>query len=268
MPGSPKPKGPKMTAGWKPASSSLVNSAISKLVPGGQPASPPGLTGNLASEYAEASQKAKAATPGNIAPPFKRSEDLFSENEFNNNIAQQILGAKQSLAAVTTENRFQQGQVNQAAKSGAQATDWNAAGRGIFQSSIRQNALNDIEANRSAQENRLQDQINNQASQNLALMGANGNGLNPDGTPDNSIIGQAIARFRAAMNQKQVENAAPLTTAGDPGQAAGPPPKEWFLAKIKDTAISDKDRAALRAQAVSLGYAKWVSAKKQGVQFI
>lgn len=219
------------------------------------------LSDGLQSEYDDASTPGQAGTPGTFTDPFKTAGDMFNENEFQTGIDQQIQSAKTNFQTILGENRFQQGQVNQGAQRQSQATDWNAAARGIFRSGIRANSLNDIEANRSQQFNRLQDQISNAQTQNIALFGAGGNGLNADGTPDNSIIGQAIARFRAAMNQRMVENAQQLNTPGTPEVAAAPPPKEWFVSKLTSH-LSVEDRKQLRAKAVELGYAKWLDPKK------
>jgi hypothetical protein len=93
--------------------------------------------------------------------PFLRAEDLAALADFNFGNANSLSDIDRGLADLATETNFNRGQVDhQAAEAKSSATD-NAIARGLFQSSIKDATLYDIEGQRARQQQLYSDRVSN-----------------------------------------------------------------------------------------------------------
>ena len=150
-------------------------------------------------------------TPGVPNPeiaPFMTSDDMMEDLNFDAQRDEAFRNADAALAAAKTDRDYNLRQVHeQFLKSTSAATD-DMIGRGLFQSSVKDAALYDLEAQRALQDTYLNAAFKNQeiAAQSVK----------------DSYLGQGgyQERFDAAMGQKMVQNA----------QAAGQGMEPWKVA--------------------------------------
>ena len=125
--------------------------------------------------------------------PFFTPQDLQSINDFNTRYAIDLANIDFELGNLQSDTTYQKGNNDkQARENTAQAADQMAA-RGLFQSSVKDAALYDIEASRSLANKFLDDKLT------AATLNA--------GT-QKKILGDSKKRFDEAINSQGVQNAA------------------------------------------------------------
>lgn len=142
-----------------------------------------------------------SGAPGAVAPapvaPFLTPDQIAQKTDFQYQQASKAADLDTILANLTAENVFQIGEQNRSAvRNTADAND-NYAARGLFRSSIRDAGLNDIEASRSRNINRLNDQITTMTNQN---------------NTQKNLMNTALVAMQQVWDQWGVANAAQANT--------------------------------------------------------
>jgi hypothetical protein len=145
--------------------------------------------------------------------PFLRPEDLQALNDFQFTSANSLADVDKGLADLTTQTNYNRQQTDLGAKkSSSDATD-NAIARGLFQSSIKDATLYDIEGQRARQQQLYTDQLNNATL---------------DAQRRKTIVTQAQEALQNRLNDQAVENARQLSAQqsvpAPPPDPGAPPP--------------------------------------------
>ena len=125
--------------------------------------------------------------------PFFTPQDLQAINDFNTKYATDLSNLDFELGNLRADTTYQTTQNDKQAKENRAAAADQMAGRGLFQSSIKDAALYDIEASRSLANKFLTDKMT------AATLNA--------GT-QKKILGDSKKRFDEAINAQGVQNAA------------------------------------------------------------
>lgn len=160
-------------------------------------------------DAAGASKAAPAAAPGQpddaaakkMVDPFLTADDLRLDSEFVTGAQTQNQGLESALTDLTANTGFSLQQNEQNAKAGFSNTNDDAAARGIFQSSIRDGGLADIEAKRATTADQL----------TSALTRAQ-----IDTNAQKTILWNAIQSHQKWKNDKAIENAAAINSQIQP----------------------------------------------------
>lgn len=169
--------------------------------------------------------KAPATKPAATAPaagpppkpalvdPFLTPEDMSAVNDFLTSWGQQNTSIDTNLRNQGIDTQYQETQNDNAAKANTAATADAMAARGLFQSSIKDASLYDIEAQRALANKFLDDKLT------TATL---------DAGTQKKILGDSKTRFDEAMAAKKVQNASavndPLSQAWAAAMAQYKPP--------------------------------------------
>lgn len=165
--------------------------------------SPAGIAALNAIKNGQPTPAAAPAAPARV-DPFLTADDLQAINQFNTDLATKLQGIDTGLANAETDTKFQTTQTDNAAKQSSSAAQDDAISRGIFQSSIKDATLYDIEAQRSLSDKFLQDKLTT---------------ARLDAGTNKQILGTAKTNFDAAMIQRQADNAQGVNDANSAGWA-------------------------------------------------
>lgn len=199
---------------WKPGMTVAQAQALANAVPGApQPAS---------------STPAGAAAPAvKRIDPFFTPDDVLSRDDWYRNIHDQGAIGESTLANARTDTALQSGQLAaQAVKATADTTD-NMIERGLFQSSIKDAALDDITATRTTQQGYLDARLKTAESDHDTWVAKYG-GVLSDGVTKVDV-GTEVAKFeqnwagKAAANAKAVNDLLPAPPEVAPAPVAAPP---------------------------------------------
>lgn len=156
--------------------------------------------------------------------PFFTPEDIQAMGEWMRNVGDNRATVDSQLNTSRSDTTYQAGQLNQQAKHTASQAADNMAARGLFQSSIKDAALFDIEAQRATQEGYLNDRLKQITSEHDAWVskygGTMSNGTKIAGSEDEAKtsgapLGTAVAQWaqewqgKAAQNAKEVNDNRP-----------------------------------------------------------
>lgn len=158
-----------MASSYKKAAKTITQSKAVAKVPAGNPFARPGGWGAnypWNKKPAAAAQPTASAQPAAAAQPARERTKPFltadDQAQFDGMIQEwlaKLQDIDSQLAQMTSDTTYQKTQGNKAATANkAQASD-DAAARGLFQSSIRDAALYDIEAQRTLQQKFLDDRL-------------------------------------------------------------------------------------------------------------
>lgn len=189
-----------------PAATKLVQAYMAKHSAGGPLVRPSG---------SSAKPPAKAATPPakpGLVAPFLNPDDLQALNDFITNFGQQTSTIDTNLANQSIDTNYQKAQNDQNAVQQTAATADSMAARGLFQSSIKDASMYDIEAQRALSDKFLDDKLT------AATL---------DAGTQKKLLADSKVRFDTAMAAKQAQNA---SAVNDPLSAA------WAAAMAKYTA--------------------------------
>jgi hypothetical protein len=177
--------------------------------------------------------------PSNLTPtimPFLSAEDLINLAQFSGANESTLAQIDAALAQQQTDTAYQKKQLDKDALKATTNTQDQMAARGLFQSSIKDAALYDIEGQKTMRQGLLDDQLHN------AQLSA---------SRQKQIIQDSIARMNAAMSLRAVENAgnasqgAPNTTGAGGGQSGAAAPGSF--ASYQGTPVEDYLRQAYAA---------------------
>lgn len=169
---------------------------------------------NLRAAGLQVPDQAPAAPPPAPKPiePFFSADDLSSLAQFTQSFETQMADLDRAFGDLKVQTTYEKTNVDREAKQGtASATDQMIA-RGLFQSSIKDAALIDIEAQRQLQQKFLDDRL---VTAEL------------DTSRKKKILQDGKTGFENALNLKAVENAAQVSAAQAPPPApAGEAPPQ------------------------------------------
>lgn len=137
-----------------------------------------------------------AAPPAPAQPaavdPFFTADDLLAIGAFNTDLQTKLTGIDTDLTNAETDTAYQKTQTDTAAKGASSSAQDDAISRGIFQSSIKDATLYDIEAQRSLSSKFLDDKLT------TARLNAGSN---------KQTLSTAKTNFDTNMATKKVQNA-------------------------------------------------------------
>ncbi|WP_281783773.1 hypothetical protein [Sinimarinibacterium flocculans] len=230
------------------------------------------LSPELQYQFEAASTPAQAGTPGVTAQPHLTGEQQMQDAQYWGSIAEQAAAARQRFLQQQTNTNYGIEDAKKQEAKASRSQNWAAAARGIFRSSIRDNALNDIAASTTTQVNRLQDAVDAIRNENLANYGYTFEGEQGAGDVQNAgmvkdaagnwvpnvntRIGKQLASYIAGQNQLKAENAKAKSSPGVPAVAASGPDRQWFISALTSS-LSSADRQNLRDRAVRAGFATY-----------
>lgn len=151
-----------------------------------------------------------APAPDPSVAPFLTAEDMAAINEFTTDLGLQLADLDAQLGSLESQTTYQKEQVARESVQQTAATQDNAAARGVFQSSIKDAAIYDIEAQKTLQQKFLDDQLTR---------------TRLDAGTRKRILQDSKTQFDTAMVAKKVENARAIAATLPPAQAATPAPK-------------------------------------------
>lgn len=175
----------------------------------------------------------KAALAGTTAPstttttpprvdPFYTPDDINQMAEWMRTVGDNRATAESTFSGAKTDSAFQTGQLStQAAQAGSTADD-NMESRGLFQSSVKDAALFDIEAQRAQQQGLLNDRLTQATTDHDTWVSRYG-GTMSDGTV--VPVGTEVDKFqqdwagKAAANAQAVNDSLVPSTTTTPGVA-------------------------------------------------
>lgn len=197
---------------WKPGMTVAQAQALANAVPG-------------APQPAAAAAATPATTPQVRVDPFLTPDDVLARQAWYADIGDKRATGETGLATARTDTAFQNGQLASQAVKATATTQDNMVERGLFQSSIKDGALDDITAQRNTQQGYLTDRLHTAEVDHDAWVAKYGGTLS-DGTKVD--VGSEVAKFELTWDKKQAENAKavndllPVVTAA-PAPAAPAP---------------------------------------------
>lgn len=234
-------------------------------------------------EFNAASTPASAGTPGHRPAPFLTGEQQMQDSQYWGSIAEQAMQARQRLLAQQTTSNYGIADAKKREREASLSQNWAAAARGIFRSSIRDNALNDIAATTTTQVNRLMDAVDAIRNENLARYGytlegeqgaseVQNAGMVKDAAGNwvpntNTQLGKQIAAYITGQNQAKIDNAKAAATPGVPAVAASGPSRQWFISALTSS-LSSADRQSLRDRAVQAGFARYKNGRSGAILWL
>lgn len=162
---------------------------------------------SAADPVAATAPAASPGTPNPPAPPFLTGDQILQQGQ-----AQQVhdtgyQNIADQLAQLALNNQYQQQAIEHGRISGVAGAQDNAAARGVFNSSIKDGQVYDIDAQAATQQQHLIDAMS--AAQTSA-------------TAQRAILDQALAAATTGFNQSAVENASQIDT----GYSSPPVPQQ------------------------------------------
>lgn len=170
-------------------------------------------------------QKQAAPAPAPAAPPrlapFLTPEQTIDRAQFDYSLATDEAGVRRQLTDLTTDTNYQKAQLDEVWKHNTGATNDDAAARGIFQSSIRDAALDDLKRTRDTAKSLLDTKLhtaNIDANDQIKRIG--------DLRRTRDAQQPAMAAQNAAAAQERVNQnmPAPAPAAPAPAAPAAPAP--------------------------------------------
>lgn len=169
-------------------------------------------TGNTAGP-----QPAAAQTLAPPISPFLNADDLTALANFNADFATKLGDIDKSLGDLGADTSYQKTQTDTTAKENTAGTQDAMIARGLFQSSVKDAALYDIEAQRTLQQGYLDDRLTRATL---------------DAGTQKKALGDWKTAFDTAQNVKAVQNAQAIP----PNTATTPTPNAWSAPKPKAAA--------------------------------
>lgn len=153
------------------------------------------------------------ATPGTRTPtiqPFMKSDDMMALQEARSKMADTIANLDYDLDTEASENEYERSEIDRSAIMGRSSVNDDMASRGLFNSSVRDAELYDIDATAGIRKNFLDRTFDT---------------LMMDTQRRKLAAQSALTEFQHSMNQKMIENA----------REASEGMEEWLVKPTEET---------------------------------